>query len=346
MTAAAVRICDAQDSDRPRWDEFVEQHSESTFFHRYGWAPVLREAFGHRTHYLLAERAGQVVGVLPLGEIRSLLFGHSLISSPFCVYGGPLVADEGARDALLAAASARARDLKVDYLELRGTQRSRPNWPCKDDLYVTFRKSIAANDEDNLKAIPRKQRAMVRAGIDAKLDLTIDTGADRLWPLYAESVRNLGTPVFPRRYFSILQQQFAGDCEILTVGHGGQPLASVLSFYFRDTVLPYYGGGSNLARQYKANDFMYWSVMCRAAERGAKVFDYGRSKIGTGSFSFKKHWGFEPEPLYHEYDLVTASEVPNVSPTNPKYQMFIAGWRKLPLAVSNVVGPWLARSLG
>mgnify|MGYP003433801359 FL=1 len=346
MTAVAVRIYDAKDSDRQRWDDFVEQHPEASFFHRYGWAVVLRAAFGHRPHYLLAERDGEIVGLLPLGEIRSLLFGHSLISSPFCVYGGPLASDEHVSAALIDAASVRARELNVDYLELRGTRRSRPDWPCKDDLYVTFRKPIAANDDDNLKAIPRKQRAMVRAGIDAKLTVTIDPGPDRLWPLYAESVRNLGTPVFPSRYFTLLQREFGADCEVTTVEHDAQPLASVMSFYHRGTVLPYYGRGSSLARQYKANDFMYWSVMRRAVERGITVFDYGRSKLGTGSFSFKKHWGFEPEPLYHEYDLVKAKEMPNVSPTNPKYQMFIAAWRKLPLPVSNTVGPWLARSLG
>jgi FemAB-related protein (PEP-CTERM system-associated) len=346
MVDQTVRIVDATANDKLRWDAFVAAHPEATFFHRYGWSEVLRNAFGHRAHYLLAERAGAVVGVLPLGEIRSLIFGHSLISTPFCVYGGPLANDADALDALLAKACERATQLGVAYLELRNMKRLRPDWPCKDSLYVTFRRAISSNDEENLKAIPRKQRAMVRAGIDAGLTGQVDRDPSRLWDMYSESVRNLGTPVFSKKYFECLSQEFGSDCEIVTVEHEGKPVSSVMSFYFRDEVLPYYGGGTSAARAVKANDFMYWNVMCRAVARGVKLFDYGRSKHDTGSFSFKKHWGFEPAPLYYEYFLVRATDVPNVSPTNPKYKLMINTWQRLPLGVSRVIGPMVSRYLG
>jgi FemAB-related protein (PEP-CTERM system-associated) len=346
MTATTTRISDACDEDRDRWDEYVARHPQATFFHRFGWRQVLREAFRHKSHYLIAERDGRIVGVLPLGEIRSFLFGHALISTPFCVYGGALADDSQCEAQLIEAACGRARELKVDHLELRHLNRKLPTWPCKDSLYVTFRKPITADDAENLKAIPRKQRAMVRAGIDAGLSATVESDARPLWEMYSESVRNLGTPVYPQRYFAVLQREFGASCEIVTIRNGEQALASVMSFYFRDEVLPYYGGGSANARQFKANDFMYWVVMQRAAARGVRLFDYGRSKHDTGSFSFKKHWGFEPTPLYYEYYLVRAKALPNVSPTNPKYQMFIAAWRSLPLPVSRLLGPLLARSLG
>lgn len=119
-----------------------------------------------------------------------------------------------------------------------------------------------------------------------------------------------------------------------------------MSFYFRDEVIPYYGGGTGGARDVAGNDFMYWDLMCRAASRGVRVFDFGRSKLDVGSFRFKKHWGFEPQPLYYEYHLVKAGRVPDVNPLNPRYRLFIEGWKRLPLSVSRLLGPLLARSLG
>jgi FemAB-related protein (PEP-CTERM system-associated) len=329
-----------------RWDAFVIACPEATFFHRAGWAELLRRAFGHDAHFLYAERANAICGVLPLGHIRSRLFGNTLISTPFCVLVGA-VGDADACTALEKAAVELAHSLKVDVLELRHSQPRHPDWPAKRELYVNFRKTLDPDPEVNLKAIPRKQRAMVRKGsIEAGLQGEIDEGVDRLFAAYSESVRNLGTPVFSRRYFEILKAVFGPDCEVLTVTHQGQTVASVMSFCFRDQVLPYYGGGTALARDLKGNDFMYWDLMRRACERGIRVFDYGRSKIGTGSYSFKKNWGFTPEPLHYEFQLVKATHLPDVNPLNPKYRLFIEAWKRLPLPVSRWLGPFLARSLG
>lgn len=341
-----VKTLPADAGAHRRWDRFVNDCPEATFFHRAGWQTVIRRSFGHRTHFLYAEADGQTQGVLPLGEIRSRLFGHALVSSPFCVYGGVAARSEAAREALIEAAGSLARELNVDHLELRHRRRERPQWPCKDQLYVTFRKPISDDPDANLKAIPRKQRAMVRKGIQAGLSAEPDDHAGRLFAAYSESVRNLGTPVFGRNYFDTLLQVFGSDCEVLTVTRDGALVASVMSFFFRDEVLPYYGGGTRLARACKGNDFMYWEVMRRAAERGVRMFDYGRSKVGTGSYSFKKNWGFEPQPLCYEYCLVKADQLPDVNPMNPKYRLFIRLWQRLPLGVSRRLGPMIARSLG
>jgi len=332
-------------SDVTSWNAFVVAQPDGTFFHRAEWRDVLTRAFGHRTHYLLAEANGRIVGVLPLAEVRSALFGHSLISTPFCVYGG-IVADRPAAHAALTEAACRlARELGVDYLEMRNRWRQYPDWPVKD-TYVTFRKPIDADPEKNMLAIPRKQRAMVRKGLKAGLAAEIDTDVDRLYRLYSESLRNLGTPVFSRRYVETLREVFSDDCEILTVVHGGAAVASCLSFYFRDEVLPYYGGGTSLARSVAGNDFMYWEVMERARERGKRLFDYGRSRRGAGSGDFKRNWGFEAEPLCYEYYLVKRKEMPNLSPANPTYGRAIDIWRRLPLKVTQVLGPPVAKYLG
>jgi FemAB-related protein (PEP-CTERM system-associated) len=342
---ATVSIRSFAESDREAWNHFVRSRDEGTFFHLAEWQDVMRRAFGHRTHYLIAERSGQVTGVLPLAEVKSRLFGHALVSTPFCVYGGIVASDEASHAALTVAACELAQRLDVDHLEMRNLRRQHPDWPCKD-LYVTFRKDFSEDPEKNLAAIPRKQRAVVRKGIKAGLDASTGSDVGTHYSMYSESLRNLGTPVFSRRYLEILCDTFGDECEILTVSHQGTPVASCLSFYFRDEVLPYYGGGSLAARAVGGNDYMYWQIMERARERGCRVFDYGRSKRGTGAFDFKKYWGFEPQPLYYEYYLVKAKEMPNLSPTNPRYQRMIETWRRLPLRLTQWIGPPVAKYLG
>lgn len=341
---AAPKVARLEDAQKQDWNRFVEQCPDGTFFHLAEWEEVIRRAYGHRTHFMYATEGGAITGVLPLVHVRSRLFGNSLSSTPFCVYGGIVSTTPQAHAALQSRATELARELKVDFLELRNATRQQ-DWPEKS-LYVTFRKEISGDPDENMKAIPRKQRAMVRKGIKAGLVSEIDAGIDRFFPAYAESVRNLGTPVFPRRYFQTLKEVFGPRCEVLTVTHDTQVVCAVMNFYFRNEVLPYYGGGGDAARQYKGNDFMYWEVMRRAAEKGVRLFDYGRSKEGTGSYSFKKNWGFEPVPLHYQYHLVQARSVPDVNPMNPKYRLFINAWKRLPLPVANSVGPLISRSLG
>ena len=343
MTAVSIR--QAQNSDEAIWDDYVNQHPEATFFHLFGWKKALEMSFRHQNYYLLAIDNETVVGVLPLGHIKSLLFGNTLISTPFAVYGGILSDNDEVRTALRQAACELAEKLNVDHLELRNIKRENPDWPSKE-LYVYFKKELADNDDDNLKAIPRKQRAMVRKGIKAELTYQVNNDVETFFQAYSESVRNLGTPVFPKKLFKSLVEVFKDKADILTITKDDTLVASVLSFYFRDQVLPYYGGGTAAARDLKGNDYMYWSLMQHAVKKNIKYFDYGRSKEGTGSYSFKKNWGFEPQPLYYEYYLVKAKEISEINPLNPKYQFFIKMWQKLPLRLSQMLGPILARDLG
>ena len=285
--------------DRERWDAFVQRLPEATFFHQTGWKDVIERGLGHSTYYFFAEREGQISAVLPLAHIRSWLFGRSLISLPFCAYGGIAGNDAEAVAALEETAVQLAEKLHVDYLETRNLAPRHKNWPTKE-LYVTFRSELEQDPEKAYLAIPRKQRAMVRKGVDAGLKVGVDHDVDRFFDVYSESVRNLGTPVFPVKYFRSILDTFGKQCEILTVWSGRYPVSAVMSFYFRDEVLPYYGGGKAMARALKANDYMYWELMRRSVERGVRLFDYGRSKMDSGSYRFKKHWGFKPAPLSRE----------------------------------------------
>jgi len=191
-----------------QWDAYVEQAPKATFFHLSGWKEVLERSFGHRTFFLYAEEAGAITGILPLAQVKSVLFGNSLSSLPFCVYGGIVADSEAAAVALRGEACKLAEQLKVGALELRNFEDSDADWPVKE-LYYTFRKTIEPDDDVNLKAIPNRQRAMIRKGIKEGLGSEWDENTSRLYRVYSESVKNLGTPVFSAKYLQVLHRFFA-----------------------------------------------------------------------------------------------------------------------------------------
>ena len=343
-----INISQITDSDRDAWNQYVDRAADATFFHLVEWQTIFDDVLGHKTYYLLAKQGMEVIGVFPLVHVKSKLFGNALISVPFGVYGGILADDEQILNALSDHALKLAHELKVDYVEVRdqhSTDNIGSNWHAKE-LYVTFKKDLLATQEENFQAIPRKQRAVVRKAIDYGLTSDWDDNADRFYAMYSESVRNLGTPVLSKKYYQSLLDVFGEQCRVLTILDKGEPVSSVMNFYFKDQVLPFYGGGPAQARICKANDFMYWELMRLSVEQGIKVFDFGRSKNGAGSYRFKKHWGFQPEPLAYRFHLINAKDVPDLSPVNPKYQLAIKAWQKLPLPVTHMVGPIIARNLG
>ena len=345
-TAADCVVRPAAACDAAAWDAFVQRCPAATFFHRFGWREIIADIFRHRTHYLVAERDGYITGVLPLAEVKSRLFGHSLVSLPFCVYGGPAASDVQTERALIEEATRLAQALDVEHLELRNRMAKCPAW-ARQDIYVSFRRELLPETEANLLAVPRKQRAMIRKGIKHGLRGEIDTSVDRFFALYADNAHRHGTPPFAREYFLRLREVFGDACEVLIiVDLQGRPVSGVMSFYFRDEVLPYYAGDTVEARDLAANDFKYWDLMQRACARCLRIFDYGRSKQGTGSFDFKKNWGFEPAPLSYEFCLRKRTSVPQKNPLNPKYRTLIAIWRRLPLPVANALGPRIVRNLG
>jgi FemAB-related protein (PEP-CTERM system-associated) len=345
-TGGAVTIRYARDEDAPAWDAFVFAAPDATFFHRFGWRGIFRDIFRLDAHYLIAERDRTITGVLPIVHQKTLLFGNTLSSIPFCAEGGPVAIDIESRAMLDEAAIGLMRRLKAQSLEFRSHTASRTGWTVKSGLYATFARDLSPDAEENLRAIPRKQRAVVRKTLQGGLSSRIDDNVDALFRIYSESVRNLGTPVFSKRYFAALLATFRPDCDIVVVCQGAEPLSAVMNFYFRDTVMPYYGGGRKAARRNGANDFLYWEVMRRSAARGYRRFDFGRSKAETGAFAFKKNWGFEPQWLHYEYYLPAGASVPDKNPNNPKYGTLIALWKRLPLPLANLIGPLLVRGLG
>ncbi|MFN3231958.1 MAG: FemAB family XrtA/PEP-CTERM system-associated protein [Alphaproteobacteria bacterium] len=344
--SSGIEIKRLDQAGHARWDAFVLAAPSATFFHLAGWKVAIEQGFGHHCPYMMAVEEGEIVGILPLCRIRSRLFGHHLLSTAFAVYGGPVASSKAAEVALGDAATDMAKALGTDSLEYRTIVPVHKDWQTRSDTHATFRKGISGAPDDLLTAIPRKQRAVVRKALKRDLEIALDNDIQRFYPLYAESVRNLGTPVFPKRWFAALKAVFGNDCEIAIVLSDGQPVASLMSFYFRGEVLPYYAGGTRDARRLGAHDFMYYDLMCRAVERGCDSFDFGRSKTGSGAYAFKKNFGFEPEPLNYQYCLPDGGDLPDISPNNPKYRWMTAIWSKLPLPVANALGPMISRNLG
>jgi FemAB-related protein (PEP-CTERM system-associated) len=338
-------------SDAAEWDAYVAAHPQATPFHSRAWCEAITRATGHRCHLVTARDArGGLTGLLPLHHIRSPLFGQALVGSGFAVGGGILADDRAVAATLASGAAEMARALGVPSVELRGGPLPEgEGWMRDEGVYAGFARDLAGDDDAELLAIPRKQRAEVRKARASALTVTIgrdDAERDDHYRVYATSVRNLGTPVFPKSLFDAVLDAFGEGADILTVRDGGRPIASVLSLYWRGVVMPYWGGGLADARRLRANELMYFALMSHARARQCIAFDFGRSKVGTGPCYYKKNWGFEPQPLAYARWLAPGRRARDTNPNSAKYRMQVDLWKRLPLWAANRIGPLIARGLG
>ena len=349
MGAAAQDLplsVEAYAGQRAEWDDFVRRTPGGTFFHLIGWKDVLERTFSFRSHYLLARRAGRLVGVLPLFELQAPLLERRLLSVPFAVDGGVCSADETAGHALDAAAIALAERRGARSVELRDGLEV-PGFRTRQGLYSRFRRPLYDDDAANLAAIPPKRRYMIRLG--QRHGLVTRTTADDLpafHDLYARTARRFGTPVFPLAFFRAILERLAADTRLVTVLHGGLPVASCLLFFFGDAVCPYYAGSRRDHFRYAVNDFLYWEVMRVGRQRGARVFDFGRSKQGTGAYEFKRLWGFAPEPMRYRVYAHGGDTVTDRSSNDAGLAWAQSIWRRLPLPLTKLLGPPLVARYG
>lgn len=341
----AVEVRELKPGEEAEWDQFVTSSPSGTFYHLIGWKRVVERALGRRCFLLSARRNGTLTGVFPIGWVRNRLFGDCLVSMPLAVYGGICSEDRESYFALLNAGHELAKRLGVKYLEMRNRTEPFPTSLPGRDLYVTITQDLSPGAEKLLQGLPRDTRYMVRKSLKGGLEWTPDLKLDEFYDIYARSLHRLGTPVFAKDLFRIMMEEFGSKCSLYGVRKSGTPIAGVLSFYFRDGVLPYYAGA--LPEHYKdaPNNFMYWKLITQSCEEGLRTFDFGRSKLGTGACAFKSSWGMELTPLPYRYQLVRAQEVPHLSPVDKKFQLPIAIWKRLPLGVTKVLGPRLVRCI-
>lgn len=326
------------------WGPWAAQHSDASIFHSVEWKNVIGRVLPHRHRYLVAKRAGAIVGILPLVVVSSMLFGTSLISVPFGVYGGVVGDDDESRRALLDRARRIAADCGAKYVELRHSVSPFAELP-KSSLYSTFIADVPETHDACLERIPRKARAEVRKALkDEQLTFVEDPGSiGRLFDLFSINKRSLGSPIFPFALFEEAAAAMKGRVYIHSVMHAGRAIATVMSFAHRGTIMPYYSGTAPGAERMSASNFMYFRLMEWALDNGFKKFDFGRSREGTGAYAFKRHQGFEPTPLAYDYVLVKARALPSLNPSNPKFDLAKRIFSSMPLGIARLVGAYVSR---
>jgi FemAB-related protein (PEP-CTERM system-associated) len=328
------------------WDRFVMEADQGTLFHLTRWQDVIRVNFKHRPFYLYRERDGEITGILPLVLVRSSFLGSVLVSTPYAVYGGIVAREDGDAARLLDAARDLGGRLGVRYVELRSLFENNLDLPSSD-LYNTFIREIPEKEEDCLTCIPRKSRASARQGRDKHNLRFIEANhrLDRFYDLFVANKRQLGSPVFSRKYFRSLMDIFDGRIFIHCVLREDRILSAVMSFVHKDTVLPYYSGAETGSEAYQCNNFQYWQLMVWAGRRGLRNFDFGRSRNETGAMRFKVNMGFTPRRLNYQFYFPREGRIPNLNPSNPKLDLPKQIMQRIPISLAKLLGPLLVRHI-
>ena len=335
----AIRIQELQDEHAPAWDAFVLDIGTALPFHLLAWKRSIEETFGYTSRYLIASDSAGIRGVLPLFVVRNLRLRKIIVSSPFAVYGGVLADSEDAKTALAGHLEQLAQSLGIEYVELRNAYPEQCLGFRRLSRYVTFTHSIGCDEPAILKSILPNARNMARKGLKNGLSSRVQAEDPRAFDtLYSQNLRRLGTPRFPPKHFASLLKHFRGNIEIRETLHGNEVVAAVLTFYFRDQVLPYYGASDWRKNHLAPSNFLYFDVMRSAGAAGFRTFDFGRSRKFSGSYEFKRHWGIAERDLPYEILLGTARRLPNFTPDNSKLETAGKIWRRLPRELPTFLG--------
>lgn len=341
-----VKVRELEDADVAAWEQYVQEHPSATVFHRLAWTRAVEKAYGHRSHHLTAWQGKKLVGILPMMLIKSVFVGRVLVSIPYATYGG-IVADSPAiAEVLLDSAEDLCCRFNCNYLELRHRDANSLQLP-QIDRYVTFRKELPSEPGQVLAGLPRKARAAARNGLKLlgqDCSVLSEKMLDTVYGLYAYTLRRLGSPNYSRELFHALQEEYGGDCISLIVRDGSKPLAGVVSFIFRDEIVPYFSGSAPEATACSASNVMYLRLMEYAAERGLRMFDFNRTRCdNSGPYNFKRHQGFEPSSLHYQVLLGRRQDLPNLSPSNKKFKLACRMWKKMPLSFTQPVGAKISK---
>jgi serine/alanine adding enzyme len=324
------------------WDTVARRSPGFTHFHLYGWRAVIERVFSHECLYLAAwDDVGQLAGVLPLVRVKSVVFGHFLVSMPFLNYGGPLGTDE-AIVALVAHASEIARDSSAKLLELRS------RIPLPIDLPVSHRKitvllDLPDSEPGLMKQLDAKLRSQVRR--PQKEGITVKFGADQVAPffdVFAQHMRDLGTPTQPRLLFETIATIFPDDGWFGCAWHEGRPVACGCAFQWGTEVEMTWASSLNAYKRIAPNMLLYYRFMERAIDAGLTTFNFGRTSPGSGTHRFKTQWGTRDEQLWW-YDRAASTEVKTPSPTDSGYAWGPRIWKRLPTGVATMLGPRIVR---
>lgn len=347
-----VSVTVAGDWDEEAWRAFALEAGADGHFYAYPWRNVIWRALKHRPCYLIARRQSEVTGVLPLFDVKSRLFGRSLISVPFLNGGGLLTNDRESAAALLL----HVRDLMQEgghrYVELRHRAAS----PVLDGLVcrqhkVAMRLTLPDDPDSLFQSFKAKLRSQIRrpikAGARAQLvngENVVTRDLDAFYDVFSENMRDLGTPVFPKALFRETIAAFGRYAWLSLVWLDGHPAACGLMVGFGDAIEMIWASSRRCFNPLSVNMMLYWESMRTAIEEGYRLFDFGRSTSDGPTYRFKAQWGAEPIPL-HWYYIGAKDRLPDISPANPRFHLAVRAWQTLPVPIANRLGPVIARSL-
>ena len=342
------KINRATKDDQQRWNSYVESQLVENHAYLWEWRQIIETVFKHTPHYLLAEDDnGEIVGVLPLFHVKSLLFGSSLISLPYLNAGGIVTSSNEAYDELLKHAIELANNLRVSYLELRNRHAESR---APDSLSVRSHKSamILGIDKDSeavFSEFPAKLRSQIRrpakSGVYLNEELSEQEKVTSFYEVFSRHMRDLGTPVYPRKLFEEVKKNFADRCSIFITCVESTPIAAGITIGVNSTTEILWASSLYSHNKLSANMLLYWEAIKKSCSDGYQNFDFGRSTPDSGPYRFKKQWGTTPLQLNWYYH----GKIPDVNPNNPKYSAMVSLWRKLPLRVANIIGPKLTKGL-
>ncbi len=327
-------------------DRFVMTHPRGTPFHETRWLQLVRTTFGFETQTLVARRGREIVGVLPLGMVTAPITGRRLVSVPFGVYGGILASEDEAVPALDDAAQTLARRSGARFVETR-YMGDAPTHHQSVHLYETYRRALPETADEVLGMIPRKARAEVRKARN-KVGVQAVEGPrlfEDFYSLYVHNKRKLGSPLFRQSYFRCLLDLYGPRAALHGIVHEGRVQCAVVSVMARDVIYPYYSGAAPGADRLGANNALYAHLMEEAVRRGYRLFDFGRSRAGSGPAAFKRHMGFEPTPLDYQFFFPRGGKPPALTPSNPHTALPRRILASLPVWVARFIGPTIMRQV-
>jgi serine/alanine adding enzyme len=338
-----IRIRTCSEEDRQRWDQFVFANPACSSYHRWTWKHVFQEVFNWPAIYLMAEEGGEVRGILPLIWQKCLL--RSYLSSMPHLKGGGIVADcPEVEKLLLAAAVETAQQTNATYLELRQLGPHTLPLVSRDDK-VGAVMTVEADSEARLRLLDKKTRNLVRKSLTFGMKAEFGGAAllSQFYDVYRHNMRDLGSPVYSQHFFSEILNQFPQHTAICVARQGVETVAAALVIGFRDTVEVAWASSYRKFLNLKPNMFLYWNLLTFAADHGYKFLDFGRSGHGSGTFDFKMQWGAVPSKLHWGYWLNNRASLPSTKPSG--MQLASRMWRRLPVALTNALGPTLVRHI-
>jgi len=323
-----------------KWDAYVDASAQGNLYHSSKFLKNLEDSFGYQGVFIWAEEDGEIVGVLPLMSVPSLMSkSPRLIGLPASTCSGAIGKSAEAVQSMLDLGSKLTRDLNAKYLELRQQIQAGSTLITKDS-YVTFIYNLENGSGELWDALNRKTRGSIRKAEKSGLEIEVDSGdLSTFYNLYIRRLRDLGSPPYPLSFFRKLMKEFGDSVKISLVKKGDRIIASCFSIIYKDTIHAMLAGADRRHLSLNPYSLMYWKIIESAASQGVKYFDFGRSRLGTGSYDFKKNWGFPSTQLYYQYYLGSAQKHPQLESGSILTRTFQITWRLLPLPVVAWLGP-------